>query len=605
MAPRTRPRLAAGVRALGLCLALGLAARPAPAATLYGVSSIANLLVRFESDAPDTITDALIVVGTTVPNERIVGIDFRPRSGQLYAFGLVPFASDTGRLYTIDLQSGRATLVGAPSAPIPTAGLFQGFDFNPAVDRIRLVNDGDENLRLNPTNGALAADDSNLTPGAVSVTAVAYDRPFDRQIVTVPPNGAPSSTLYAIDVAADTLAMIGGVDGNPSPNGGVVTNVGPLGVNTSGDVGFDIDSTGDAFAAITVGGVNGLYTIDLTTGAATLIGAIGDGNLGIGGLAALPRGRVVVGADKGSEPRVQALDGPTLAPLQDLLAFDATFRKGVRVAAGDVNGDGVPDLIAGMGRAGSEIRGFDGRSGLPLPAPLGQFLAFDASFKKGVSVAVGDVDGDSFDDVIAGAGPGAPPEVAVFLGANGSELVRFPAFDDPKAKGGVSVAAGDFDLNGLAEIVVGAGRGAEPAVRLFGSGGAPISLPGLPLPSEILAYDASFRGGVFVAAGDVNGDGRPDIVTGPGKGAPEVRVFDGFDGALLGGFLAYDARSNGGVRVAVGDVNGDGRGEILTSPGRGPAELRAFSGLTFQQVDAFPVFEPGFKKGVFVAGARP
>jgi len=84
-----------------------------------------------------------------------------------------------------------------------------------------------------------------------------------------------------------------------------------------------------------------------------------------------------------------------------------------------------------------------------------------------------------------------------------------------------------------------------------------------------------------------------------------VRVFDGFDGALLGSFLAYDAKSKRGVRVAVGDVTGDGRAEIVTAPGRGPAEVRAFDGTSFEQVEGFPAFEDGFRKGAFVGGARP
>jgi len=73
----------------------------------------------------------------------------------------------------------------------------------------------------------------------------------------------------------------------------------------------------------------------------------------------------------------------------------------------------------------------------------------------------------------------------------------------------------------------------------------------------------------------------------------------------LGSFLAYGAKSKRGVRVAVGDVNGDGRAEILTAPGRGPAELRAFDGVSFAQLEALPAFEPGFKKAAFVGSARP
>src|SRR5499427_719994 len=100
------------------------------------------------------------------------------------------------------------------------------------------------------------------------------------------------TTLYAIDPNADQLVTIGGIDSSPSPNGGVIRVVGPLGVNTSNEVGFDITvgAEGAAYASLAVNGKPGFYTIDLKTGAATLLGIIGNGGVAIKDIAAAPAG---------------------------------------------------------------------------------------------------------------------------------------------------------------------------------------------------------------------------------------------------------------------------------------------------------------------------
>ncbi|HVH08032.1 MAG TPA: VCBS repeat-containing protein [Myxococcota bacterium] len=277
----------------------------------------------------------------------------------------------------------------------------------------------------------------------------------------------------------------------------------------------------------------------------------------------------------------------------------------MRVALGDLTRDGVPDLVAAPGKgAGAEIRTWDGTDG----ADLGAIAAFEPGFKGGVTVAAGDVDADGHDDVIVAPAGGRGPDVAVFSGDGLTSLALFPAFE-VDFKGGVSVAAADFDLDGDVEIVTAAGKGRAPEVRVFDGTGAPFVSGALPaFQNAFLAYDATFRKGVFVAAGDVNGDGTADIVVGPGKGAaPEVAVFSGVDGAELGRFLAFDAKQRGGVRVAVGDIDGDGRAEILAAPGKGAkggTAVRAFDGRTFADVTSFPAFDAEYKRGVFVSGVR-
>lgn len=240
-----------------------LEARIAPA-TLFAVDNT-NQLLSFDSTTPGTI-DATVPITGLQGGESIQGIDFRPATGELFGLGIVNTAgTDTGRIYNINLSTGAATQVGAaPFSTTLTDGASFGFDFNPTVDRIRIVNSGDQNLRVNPNNGALAGTDTALTAGA-NVVAAAYDRnTFDGGL----------TTLFGIDADGDFLVRIGGVDSTPSPNGGAVTNVGALGFDTGADSHFDITGDGAAFAILTPGGAAGLYSINLTTGAATLVAGL-------------------------------------------------------------------------------------------------------------------------------------------------------------------------------------------------------------------------------------------------------------------------------------------------------------------------------------------
>ena len=167
----------------------------------------------------------------------------------------------TGTLYRLNPRTGAATSIGPPAA---LTGTRFGIDFNPAVDRLRIVSDDEKSYRYSPLDGALVATDSDLAPPGAVVSA-AYDR-------NVP--GAPT-TLFALDASADRLVRIGGVDGTPSPNFGAVTPVGATGVDFGPAAGFDVaPSDGTAYASLTVGPGTGLYTVDLASGAATKLADI-------------------------------------------------------------------------------------------------------------------------------------------------------------------------------------------------------------------------------------------------------------------------------------------------------------------------------------------
>jgi hypothetical protein len=258
------------------------------AETIFGLDT-ANRIFSFDSGTPSSITflNGGFAIPGLAPGETLLGIDIRPVAtnspaagfnGVLYALGL------SNRLYTINTSNGVATQVGTAGA-FTLSGNFFGVDFNPVPDRLRVVSQSEQNLRLNPNDGTLAATDTSLAYAVgdsgfganPSVTGAAYSNNF---------GGATQSTLYGIDAARDALVLIGGINGTPSPNGGQLTTIGALGENTADEVGFDISgATGIAFASLTpvVGPLDAssaLYSINLSTGAANLVGLIGVGGPG-------------------------------------------------------------------------------------------------------------------------------------------------------------------------------------------------------------------------------------------------------------------------------------------------------------------------------------
>ena len=222
------------------------------------------------------------------------------------------------------------------------------------------------------------------------------------------------------------------------------------------------------------------------------------------------------------------------------------------------------------------------------------FTAYDPMFLGGVRVALGDVNGDGVRDIITAPGPGGGPHVRVWDGVTLTEIFGFLAYD-PNFAGGVWVAAGDIDGDGHADIVTGAGEGGGPHVRIW-SGATFAEIGGF------MAYTPAFGGGVRVATGDVDGDGHEDIITaaGPG-GGPHVRVWSGADLSELAGFFAYDPAFGGGVYVAAGDVNGDGLADIVTGPGPGGGpHVRIWNGATLAEIGGFFAFDITFGGGVTV-----
>ncbi len=226
--------------------------------------------------------------------------------------------------------------------------------------------------------------------------------------------------------------------------------------------------------------------------------------------------------------------------------------------------------------------------------PKSEFMAYVENFKGGANIATGDVDGDGFDEIVVGAGNGGGPHVVIF-DTKGDLKYQFFAYN-PGFRGGVNVAVADIDDDGVAEIITGAGVGGGPHVRIFNKNGDVLG--------QFFAYNENFRGGVYVSAGDVDGDGEVEIVTGTGVGGgPQVRIFKS-SGQVVGQFFAYDENFRGGVKVHVSDIDGGStrnKREIITSPGPGGGpHVRIFNnfGVVLNQ---FFVFDKKFRGGVNIA----
>ncbi len=184
--------------------------------------------------------------------ESILGIDFRPMNGQLY--GLASTTSGAARMITFNLATGAVSPVGVGFS-ITNNTTAIGFDFNPTVDRIRVVTNQGQNLRLNPMDGTIAGTDAILNPGTPTINGAAYTNNFA---------GSTATTLFVLDATKLYIQS--------PPNAGTLMPVGNLGFIADSQNGFDIGGrTNNAFAIFGVGGINKLYTINTTTGAATSV----------------------------------------------------------------------------------------------------------------------------------------------------------------------------------------------------------------------------------------------------------------------------------------------------------------------------------------------
>jgi uncharacterized repeat protein (TIGR01451 family) len=402
----------------------------------------------------------------------------------------------------------------------------------------------------------------------------------------------PANTAFNFAASTGSWSGLGGgvyelALGNVNVNDAAQTVTFAVTVNGSLPGAFNVLST---TGTIDDGGINGAdpHPTDNTDTETT---PIYQGIYAVAPGVALPR--------RGAPPVVRVFDIATATQIHSIQAYDPTYRDSIRIAVGDINGDGFDDIITSTRTGNGHVRVFDGVTGARMEGAFAEIAAFPEAGARGAFVAAGDVNGDGHDDIIVGSGQGARggAKVRVFDGMTGSVITTSEPFG-AGFHGGARVAVGDVNGDGVADIVASQGKRGNDVIVTSGVSRTVLH--------QLEIGGPRFRGGVFVATGDLDGDGYADLVVGRDRGPTIVETFNGSTGAPIDTFLPFLPKYHLGARVAVADVNLDGIVDIIVGAGgRGNSEVKIFSGLDKSLLNSFQAFPTHPTGALFVAGTSP
>lgn len=519
----------------------------------------------------DKTTGAATPVGITPGVDTFQAGLASDAAGNLFLTG---FGAD-GALASVNKTTGAVTpIANMTGAPIP-AGDIPALSFQPGAGALWGVNSNiafsDSNLvTINTTSGVV----SNVAASMGSLDAIAWD--YSSNLT-----GVVFNDLSGNGVQDPSDPGLGNVTVNLDLNNDGVIDLTTLS-DSSGFYSFNNVQSGTHSISVTVPSGqsqtfpadNGSYQINMTG-----VDQFGF-NFGLANGTPLVQSSLLgVGAGPGQDPRVRVFDlANNNAILKDFIAYDPAFKGGVNVALGDVNGDSVQDVItAPASNGGSDVRVWDGVTG-----QLTAFFLAYPGFNGGVNVAVGDVDGDGVGDIITGPANGGGTHVRVFQGGTFTPIRDFLAFD-PNCRGGVSVAAGNVDGAGADDIVVGLGSPGSLVAVFNGQS--------LAIINTFYVFNPDTNGSVKVAVGNFNGDNFGDIYVAQGRQGSMARVFNASDATVLAEVNAYPGY-NGGSSVATVDIDNDGLSELVTGPGpSGGPNVRVFDDTTLALIDNFLAFD--------------
>lgn len=300
--------------------------------------------------------------------------------------------------------------------------------------------------------------------------------------------------------------------------------------------------------------------------------------------------RIAASAGWGGNPHVKSFDSYGNLKKANFFAYDGNFRGGVSIAYGDIDGDGRDEIITGAGPGGGpHIRAFEEDG-----TEIANFFPFHPDFRGGIRVAVGDVDYDGHDEIAVSQSSNGQAWVKVYnVDRDRTIIGEWNAFDHVEC--GADVAMGDVDNDGADEVIVGAGPGGGPHVRIY-------KADGTLMPISFFAFHPGYRGGISVASADTDNDGYAEIgVSQSGREHPWIKIYKyNYEHSIIGEWKAYGDQPIG-AHIGMGDIDNDGNAEVVTGTSLGGEPLV----LTFEADGrkmpiGFYVFDRAFVGGIDV-----